>query len=655
MLYKFDSFELDAEKYELRRHGVAQHVEPQTFDFLHFLIQNSERVVTREEIIDQVWQGRIVSETTISSCVKSTRKILGDDGEHQKYIKTTRGRGFQFIKNVTVFNGQSTSKNENNTSIISSQIKKYTVIYIVIAVLIFVIGLLLYNQYQFTENNDGNRTQEINTTSNAPFSIAVMPFVDLSANGDQEYFGDGISEEVLNVLTSVKDLDVTSRTTAFSLKGQNLSVPEIANKLKVNYIVEGSVRSSGDRIRITAQLIDTRADRHLWSENYDRELDDIFAIQDDISQKIADALQVELTGSSAVGTVPTRNIEAYALYLQGHQLFLNRGTLNVADNIINIERAIQLLKQAVALDPSYAVAWADLATTYIVLPSYYNKKYSSSIVVPLATEAADRAISLDENLSQAWAVKSLVYLSSFEFQCSEDAILRATTLNLNNATAWLWQGLFFAAVGNQDKALTAIEKAIDLSPTVPINYSARGMFYHAKGDIGNALPSMDKAINELGFEAGRIDRALLAIWNGNQQRAREEMSSFFNSYGQLSNSDLNARLDLYTNAFYDASLRGDAKSQLAADLEQGIDTTYGVYMVQDGETLVYDFENTFVNRGFILSRIYYPIARPLFKQKVFREYLIQIGLLDYWKNNQFPNFCRAIGENDFECDAPSLN
>lgn len=655
MLYKFDDFELDIEKFELRRDGVEQHAEPQTFDFLHFLIQNRDRVVTRDEIIDEVWQGRIVSDTTISSCVKSARKILGDDGELQKYIKTTRGRGFQFVGNIEQGQNTKTVRDGRPLGKVSSQISKQTVVYLTIAVLVFIIGLLLYNQYQLSNNTDNNREMQVAATRGAPFSIAVMPFVDLSALGDQEYFGDGISEEVLNVLTAVGELDVTSRTTAFSLKGQNLSVPEIADLLGVNYIVEGSVRSSGNRIRITAQLIDTRSDSHLWSENYDRDLDDIFAIQDDISTQIADALKVELIGGNSEGDVPTHNIEAYALYLQGHQLFLNRGTVGLADNIANIERAIELLGQAVSLDPDYAEAWADLATSYIVLPSYYNKKYSSKIVVPLATDAADRAISLDPELSQAWAVKSLVYLSLLEFQGSEDAILKATSLNPNNATAWLWQGLHFAAVGNQDRAIEAIKHAIEIAPTVAINHSALGMYYHAKGDVGNALPSMEKAIEELGFEAGRIDRALLAIWNGNRARARAEMSSFFKSYEQGSDQELEHRLDIYTNAFFDASQRDVAKALLKEDLASGIDTSYGIYMVQDGATFINDFENTFVNKGFILSRIYYPIARPLFRQKEFRDYLISIGLLDYWKNNSFPYFCRPLGDDDFECDAPSLN
>ncbi len=649
MLFRFDDFEVDQEKFELRRNGEPQHIEPQTFDFLYFLIRNADRVVTREEIIEEVWQGRIVSDTTISSCVKSARKILGDDGEHQKYIKTTRGRGFQFVGNVDTENKREGKNFSDTIRKPTSHLTKQIAIYLSIAALVFVIGLMLFNRYQSSPTTFTSSNSDAPKRVTDEYTIAVMPFVDLSAGGNQEYFGDGISEEVLNVLTSVDQLNVISRTTAFSFKGQNLSVPEIAKRLNVNYIVEGSVRSAGNRIRISAQLVDTRSDSQLWSQNYDRELDDIFAIQDDISQQIAAALKVELIGGSIGRAAPTDNMEAYALYLQGHQIFLNRGTLGVANNIANIERAIGLLQQAVALDDQFAEAWADLATSYIVMPSYYDRNYSSARVVPLATDAADRAIRINPQLSQAWAVKSLVYLSHLDFERSEQAIIRATDLNPNNATAWLWQGLHFAAVGNQGKAIEAISRAIELAPSVPINHSALGMLLHARGQLNEALPSMDRAINDLGFEAGRIDRALVAIWRDNRDQALDHMVRFLKNYDQISDQELKAKVNTYIDAYYDSNLRADAAKLLMADMKKGIDTTFGLYMLQDAKIFIDDFENTFANKGFILSRIYNPIARPLFKQEMFRDYLIRIGLLDYWQKNSFPYFCRPSGENDFEC------
>lgn len=642
MLYRFDEFELDIENYELRHNGAAQHVEPKVFDFIHFLIQHTDRVLTREEIIKEIWQGRIISDTTISSCVKSARKALGDNGEHQRYIKTTRGRGFQFVGNVDINLDDRITKKKSKPRYPSTITNKTMITSSIICGLIFVVGLLVYNQSQ--------NTVATHDPMNDDYKIAVMPFVDLSAKGNQEYFGDGISEQVLNALTSVNQLDVTSRTTAFSLKGQNLSIPEIASKLNVNYIVEGSVRSSGNRIRITAQLIDTINDVHLWSKNYDRDLDDIFVIQDDISQQIASALQVELIGKISDHSGLTNNIDAYRYYLQGHSLFLNRGTSNIANNIANLESAIEFLEKAVALDPNFAEAWADLATSNIILPSFFSKKYSVEQVLPRAIEAADKAIILNPNLSQAFAVKSLIHLSQFQFKRSEKAILRATELSPNNDTAWLWQGLHFATVGNQAKAIEAIGNAIELAPTVPIYYSALGMFLHAKGDTHNATIQLEKAINEMGFEAGRLDRALIAIWNNNKHVAIDAMTRFFISTNQLTTEATEDNIRLYANAYSDPLLRENAFNALEKDIEEGNDTTFGIYTLLEGEIFIHDFETTSVNKGFTLARIYNPIARPLFKQKIFREYLIKIGLLSYWTTHQFPEFCRPVGEDGFECD-----
>ncbi len=650
MLYRFDNFVLDAENFELRLDGITQHVEPQVFDFLYFLLQHNGRVVTRDEIIEKVWHGRIVSDTTISSCVKSARKILGDDGELQKYIKTSRGRGFQFVGTINSDAKPDNQKPHADYQKVTSHINKSTVTYLVITGLVFIIGLLLYNQYTITGGGINDSTSQETILSGAPYTIAVMPFVDLSADGTQEYFGDGISEEVLNVLTAVNGLEVTSRTTAFSLKGQNLSVPEISERLNVNYIVEGSIRSSGDRIRITAQLIDANSDSHLWSENYDRELVDIFAIQDDISQQIADSLKVELIGNSLGREAPTTNMEAYALYLQGHQLFLNRGTDDIAKNIENLENAIDLLEQSVSLDPIFAEAWADLATSNIILPSYFDEDYSFEKVAPRATEAANRAISLDPNLSQAWAVKGFIHLNRFQFQDAQSSILRATELNPNNETAWLWLGLHFAAVGNQDKAMEAVEKAIKISPSVAINHSASGIISHARGEIEKAVGKMDKAIIEMGFDAGRPDRALVAVWNNNIDRAREEMLGFFKSYNQTSGTELANKLEIYAKAYSDPALHDQVNILLKKDIANGFDTTFGLFMLQDGAKIVHNYETTTANKGFNLARIYYPLARPLFKQNIFKNFIIKIGLLTYWQNNEFPYFCKAIGESDFECE-----
>lgn len=644
MIYQFDGFQLDVSKFELRRNGEVLSIGPQVFDFLYFIIKNSNRLVSRDEVIDEVWEGRSVSDTTVSSCVKAARKVLGDDGGQQRYIRTARGRGFQFIYDVKVIDHP---KNETKDFF-----SKKTIFAMVMLAVTFAIGLYIFNQADGPiETNDDSVKMDA-SLSTTPYTIAVLPFEDMSVDGDQEYFGRGVAEEILNVLTGIKDLDVMSRTTAFSIKGQNLSIPQISEKLGVKYIVEGSVRKSGNRIRITAQLINAETDVHIWSENYDRELVDIFAIQDEIGLAIADVLQIELAGGEFGREAPTQNMEAYALYLQGHQLFLDRGAGVDPSRAGNLRRGIALLERAVALDPNFAEAWADVASSNIVLPTYLDDDYSVDVVAPSVIDAANRAISLNPELSQAWAVKGFIQLNQFQFQDAELALTRAVELNPKNDTAWLWLALHFATVGNHTKAYDAVREAIEISPDVTINYGVLGMVLHGRGDIIDAIGVLDQAIKERGFEAGRADRALLGIWENDMERAREEIAVFSKRYKQSGGEALNEEMNAYMNAYIDPSLRDAAYATLEKNMQQRTEysTFFGAYMLRDGEKIVQFFETTPVNKTFNLRRIYNPLVRPIFKQEIFRTYLIKIGLLDYWRNNGFPSFCRAVGSDDFMCE-----
>ena len=227
-------------------------------------------------------------------------------------------------------------------------------------------------------------------------SIAVLPFVNMSGDKDNEYFSDGISEELLNVLVRVDGLGVASRTSSFAYKGSPLGTAAIAEALKVNHVLEGSVRKSGNHVRITAQLIDAVDDRHLWSETYDRELTDIFAIQEEIANSIVDALRDELgTAQSATSVVTVRadteNLEAYELYLKARELFIARREL---------PESIRLFEQVTQMDPGFARGWEGLAAVYAVANSWGidDRDYDA-----LAKSAAERALQLDPALSMPWA------------------------------------------------------------------------------------------------------------------------------------------------------------------------------------------------------------------------------------------------------------
>ena len=294
-------------------------------------------------------------------------------------------------------------------------------------------------------------------------SIAVLPFADLSAAGDQEYFSDGIAEEILNVLVRIDGLEVASRTTSFGFKGQeSLGIPLIAEKMSVRHVLEGSVRKAGDTVRITAQLIDAQSDKHLWSETYDRTLsaESIFEIQDEIAGAIVKQLGVLInTGSGAPEVVAdTQNLEAYELYLQAHKLFIERS---------DILGAIDLFEQAVAADPTFARAMAGLAAAYVVAPgwSYTDRDYYA-----LAKDAADKAIVLDPDLSLAYAVLGLelAVRSTSELEAVLANYDKAVELDDQEATPIFWRGAFSMDLGYFDKAAKDFARCLEIDPAYQI-------------------------------------------------------------------------------------------------------------------------------------------------------------------------------------------
>jgi TolB-like protein len=271
---------------------------------------------------------------------------------------------------------------------------------IIIGVLILAVIYFVYEK-QTTRSPQAPPPEvvmEVPVTTEAPTepSIAVLPFTDMSPGKDQEYFSDGISEELLNLLVRVDGLKVASRTSSFTYKGENLNIPEIASELKVDHILEGSVRKADNRVRITAQLIDVTTDRHLWSDTYDRELVDIFTIQDEIANAIVEALRTELgmlqDAPAITVTAATGNLDAYESYLQARELFIARDKL---------EESIRLFEQAVALDPDFARAWEGLGAVYSVAESWdiRDREYSK-----LAVEVSRKALELNPDLSMPWAV-----------------------------------------------------------------------------------------------------------------------------------------------------------------------------------------------------------------------------------------------------------
>ncbi len=310
-----------------------------------------------------------------------------------------------------------------------------------------------HEQFRYTSGpySTVKRVQEVETPS-----IGVLPFANMSADADNEYFSDGITEEILNALSRLPTINVASRTSSFALKGKSLSIAEVGQLLNVRTVLEGSVRRMGHHVRISAQLVSTADGYHIWSERYDRELQDVFAIQDEIARSIVDRLKVKLTVAQdhALTVRHTENVEAYELYLRGRHCWHRWNIPGMT------QKAMLYFEQALARDPNYALAYHGLADGYSI-PALYAMLPPSSIV-PKALAAATRAVELAPEMPEAHTSLGLVHLLGWNWDEANSSFLRAIELNPRYAMAHTYQSWLFSTLGRQDEAAAAAKLGQDL-------------------------------------------------------------------------------------------------------------------------------------------------------------------------------------------------
>jgi len=371
----------------------------------------------------------------------------------------------------------------------------------------------------YTDASDRTQTQQTaaaETSGSLPRqkSIAVLPFINLSDDKENEYFSDGISEELLNVLVRVKDLRVPSRTSSFTFKGSTLKLAEIGRELQVDHILEGSVRKSGDRIRVTAQLVEVKTDTHLWSETYTRQLDDIFAVQDEIAQAIVSALKVTLTSTdqAPIQTRSTSNVDAYNKYLLGRHLWNKRSP----DSLL---ASVKPLQEAVELDPAYGQAWAALADAYVLIPEYFAGPREEYI--PLAHAAIAKALTINPESAPALTTSAYIkFMYDYDLPGAHTNFAKAIEIDPGYATARQWHGELLAAEGQLDAALDEFRLARRADPLAPIITHAMGwllmytdrkeeafQYFQESLALDPRLPATIRRLAELNLITGHFDAA----------------------------------------------------------------------------------------------------------------------------------------------------
>jgi adenylate cyclase len=465
-------------------------------------------------------------------------------------------------------------------------------------------------------------------------SIAVLPFANLSGDPDNDYFSDGMAEELLNLLAQVPGLQVAARTSSFAYKGQNIDVREIGRVLSVDTVLEGSVRRSGQRVRITAQLVDASTGYHLWSQNYDRQMEDIFAVQDEISAEIVVALKGRLGASQAetglaARSAPTDSVEAYTIYLQARHQWKRRG----AEPLLN---SIELFEKAIEIDPTFARAWAGLAAARIVLPGYVGE--TSEDHHEAAIEAARQALAYDPGLAEAHAVLAQAQSHVADWTGAEAGFFFAISLDPNDATARHWYSLLLARTGRLEESLEQAQAAFDLDPASPIiNYNLAQQLL-ALGYDEQAQRQLRSAVG-LGFDIlhdSSVD-LVLALRRGDMDRFRELgglslkhggldpdlMQAIMAAFGDRANiPQLEAALDA---AGMPIRARGNLWILLGDD-ERAIEALLAA--AEHGATDV--------------ALVWHSEGRAVRLHPRFIEFAEGAGLLEYWKQFGMPDDCRLI-------------
>ena len=451
-------------------------------------------------------------------------------------------------------------------------------------------------------------------------SVAVLPFVNMSGDAKNDYFSDGITEEILDALAQVPNLKVAARTSAFAFKGKAEDLRKVGEVLDVATVLEGSVQESGDEVRITAQLIDTRSGYHLWSEKYDRKLTSIFAVEDEISKAIADKLQVQLSGGGGSMLVAQKTVDprAHDFYLRGLPLIAARGPA--------LREAVADFQQAVAIDPDYAQAWAALAEAQLLLPHYFLEPQGTA--APAGEAAAKRALEIDPEVASAYVALGMHYRVQWKWQAADAAFRHALKIAPGDAEAADQYGQYLLAAGRLQDALAEIERARKLDPL-------SGIIGVTRANVLTALHRFDDAaaqarrVTELrpDYALGHFVAADVALYRHDYAEAKAQLSTGARIAGE--SPDVYLRL---VDGIADPPKRADAREAVVtatADAHQRLTRTARIkwlMLLGDRDDALKALESVGHELMFGQDNVWQPAFDPIRDDPRFKAVLKKMGL-----------------------------
>lgn len=515
---------------------------------------------------------------------------------------------------------------------------------IIIAVLALVVIVLLVDRFLGPTPPQMPAPAE---TLSSEYSVAVLPFVDLSPGGDQGYFSDGISEEIINVLVKMPDLRVVGRTSAFQFKGENKDLRAIGESLNASHIIEGSVRKAGAQVRITAQLIKADDGFHLWSNTYDRKLDlaNLFAIQDEIARAIMDALEVPLGVDMDITRAPTDDLEAYEDYLRARALFRQR----------KVVEATELLEGLVARRPDFALAWALLAQVHTVYSAFLAARESldfDTLVqfvgrsLAIVKDAAARAAALDPDNVEVLTAVAASQRNFATLMEAEDTYLKALKLDPTHPELLEDYSQFLRMVGKMREGLTIVKRLVESEPSEPYYQNYLGAALYAAGDLEGAIVLYESGAVPLDYTWLTTAHVVFTYFQAGRYNDARKTLAFYKP-GLIRPSQLQ-NLDQVLAAL------------AAGEVPPEVDTTEvpGGLIInlwpQLGESPAYldAWSRLLLDAGWrdMAMNLSYPIVSPARKTQQYKQLVTEIGLVDYWRERGWADFCHPVGEDDFECE-----
>lgn len=514
--YLFEDCALDTDRRELRRGTGLVSVEPQVFDLLVHLIRHRDRVVSKDDLLAAVWNGRIVSESALFNRINAARQAIGDDGDQQRLIRTLPRKGIRFAGDVR--------EGEPVTALVTA---------------------------------DASASLPLPQRP----SIAVLPFANMSGDPDQEYFADGISEDLIMGLSRIRWLFVIARNSSFVYKRRAIDVKQVSRELGVRYVLEGSVRRAGKRLRISAQLIDATTGGHHWAERYDRKLGDIFAVQDEITRNVAAAIEPRLLAAEGVRALQrsSDDLGAWELVAQAQTHFWR---LTRSD----YEAAVQPLQRAVTAWPGYAPGHSLLG--FCLVFAAHMGWIENQRGLPPGRQHAMSAIALDD--CDPWAHIALGYCAMMERRTEESiaAFGRAVSLNPNSAAAHSHLSRGFAFAGRAREAIEHGEDAIRLSPLDPemaLFLGAIAVAHYAAGRYAEAVRYTTEALRlRPGFQGAQRLRCASLAQAGRLDEARAFLATVHREQPQLSADWVRANVPYQTSELMDRFVEGLRRAGLAS-------------------------------------------------------------------------------------------